>query len=223
MKKNWKKVLYIAAPVAWAAVLYLGGTGSLGTVLARTVTTVLQTMTQTVKTVQPDGSDGPASTEYTDTLIETIVTYEEVTEQTVPEEKPHQHSFSWEVETEATENTDAILVEKCSGCGQERKRMTGAGTAVYQFLDSVTDKIEKAKNDETVVVNTHIWTCFNQKVLDTLAERPDVNLEVHYCYQGVKYVLTIPAGADLEAIKREDGFYGFRYLDKVFGGQEEIQ
>lgn len=44
-KKNWKKVLYVAAPVLWFGLLYMGSENSLGTVLAKSVTTMTQTVT----------------------------------------------------------------------------------------------------------------------------------------------------------------------------------
>lgn len=44
-KKNLKKWLYVAAPILWCGVLYMGSNNSLGTVLAKSVTTVTQTMT----------------------------------------------------------------------------------------------------------------------------------------------------------------------------------
>lgn len=44
-KGKWKKLLYVAAPVLWCSVLYVGSNNSLGTVLAKSVTAVTQTLT----------------------------------------------------------------------------------------------------------------------------------------------------------------------------------
>ena len=133
-------------------------------------------------------------------------------------------------ETTATE--DAIYVNRCGNCGIVVGSRREPGTAAGKFQQEIQEKISSAVSaieagdngstgTKTVVIDTGIWTCFNQKVLDELAKHPNVSLEIHYSYKNVRYVLVIPAGADLEAIRREDGFYGFRYLDSIFGGYEE--
>ena len=143
-----------------------------------------------------------------------------------------EHSFSWVEEQEATATEDAIYVNRCGNCGIVIGSRREPGTAAGKFQQEIQEKISSAVSaieagdngsagTKTVVIDTGIWTCFNQKVLDELAKHPNVSLEIHYSYKNVRYVLVIPAGADLEAIRREDGFYGFRYLDSIFGGYEE--
>ncbi len=164
-----------------------------------------------------------------------------ITEKTVPVAEPEpvveavpacEHSFSWVEEQEATATEDAIYVNRCGNCGIVIGSRREPGTAAGKFQQEIQEKINSAVSaieagdngsagTKTVVIDTGIWTCFNQKVLDELAKHPNVSLEIHYSYKNVRYVLVIPAGADLEAIRREDGFYGFRYLDSIFGGYEE--
>ena len=158
-----------------------------------------------------------------------------ITEKTVPVAEPVpacEHSFSWVEEQEATATEDAIYVNRCGNCGIVIGSRREPGTAAGKFQQEIQEKISSAVSaieaggngsagTKTVVIDTGIWTCFNQKVLDELAKHPNVSLEIHYSYKNVRYVLVIPAGADLEAIRREDGFYGFRYLDSIFGGYEE--
>lgn len=158
-----------------------------------------------------------------------------ITEKTVPVAEPVpacEHSFSWVEEQEATATEDAIYVNRCSNCGIVIGSRREPGTAAGKFQQEIQEKISSAVSaieaggngsagTKTVVIDTGIWTCFNQKVLDELAKHPNVSLEIHYSYKNVRYVLVIPAGADLEAIRREDGFYGFRYLDSIFGGYQE--
>ena len=143
-----------------------------------------------------------------------------------------EHSFSWVEEQEATATEDAIYVNRCGNCGIVIGSRREPGTAAGKFQQEIQEKISSAVSaieagdngsagTKTVVIDTGIWTCFNQKVLDELAKHPNVSLEIHYSYKNVRYVLVIPAGADLEAIRREDGFYGFRYLDSIFGGYQE--
>lgn len=260
---NWKKVAYAVAPVLLAGGLYLSGSD----VLAKTVTTVIKTVTKgavvkkdtnsidncyrnggyTIETsIDESGYAHYYVYEKTVTEIATITEVPDdpvITEKTVPVAEPVpepvveavpacEHSFSWVEEQEATATEDAIYVNRCGNCGIVIGSRREPGTAAGKFQQEIQEKISSAVSaieaggngsagTKTVVIDTGIWTCFNQKVLDELAKHPNVSLEIHYSYKNVRYVLVIPAGADLEAIRREDGFYGFRYLDSIFGGYEE--
>lgn len=259
---NWKKVAYAVAPVLLAGGLYLSGSD----VLAKTVTTVIKTVTQgTVVEKDTNSIDNRYKTkgytieagidesgyahywvyEITETETATITEVPDdpiITEKTVPVAEPVpepvvevpacEHSFSWVEEQEATATEDAIYVNRCGNCGIVIGSRREPGTAAGKFQQEIQEKINSAVSaieagdngsagTKTVVIDTGIWICFNQKVLDELAKHPNVSLEIHYSYKNVRYVLVIPAGADLEAIRREDGFYGFRYLDSIFGGYQE--
>lgn len=86
-------------------------------------------------------------------------------------------------------------------------------------------KADEANGEEagtpTAVIKTDYFTCFTQDMLKQLAANPNVNYEIHYRYQGKRYVVVIPAGTDYSQLKDSNGYYGFRYLDSIFGGYEE--
>lgn len=86
-------------------------------------------------------------------------------------------------------------------------------------------KEDEANGEEagtpTAVIKTDYFTCFTQDMLKQLAANPNVNYEIHYRYQGKRYVVVIPAGTDYSQLKDSNGYYGFRYLDGIFGGYEE--
>lgn len=85
-----------------------------------------------------------------------------------------------------------------------------------------TDEINgEAAGTPTAVIKTDYFTCFTQEMLKQLASNPNVNYEIHYRYQGKRYVVVIPAGTDYSQLKDSNGYYGFRYLDSIFGGYEE--
>lgn len=73
----------------------------------------------------------------------------------------------------------------------------------------------------TAVIKTDYFTCFTQDMLKQLAANPNVNYEIHYRYKGKRYVVVIPAGTDYSKLQDSNGYYGFRYLDSIFGGYEE--
>lgn len=86
-------------------------------------------------------------------------------------------------------------------------------------------KADEANGEEagtpTAVIKTDYFTCFTQDMLKQLAANSNVNYEIHYRYQGKRYVVVIPAGTDYSQLKDSNGYYGFRYLDSIFGGYEE--
>lgn len=86
-------------------------------------------------------------------------------------------------------------------------------------------KEDEANGEEagtpTAVIKTDYFTCFTQGMLKQLAANSNVNYEIHYRYQGKRYVVVIPAGTDYSQLKDSNGYYGFRYLDSIFGGYEE--
>ena len=85
-----------------------------------------------------------------------------------------------------------------------------------------TDEVNgEAAGTPTAVIKTDYFTCFTQGMLKQLAANPNVNYEIHYRYQGKRYVVVIPAGTDYSQLKDSNGYYGFRYLDSIFGGYEE--
>ncbi len=68
-----------------------------------------------------------------------------------------------------------------------------------------------------MVINTKLWTSFNKTVFEAMKSRPDVTVTVNYKFEGNPYVLTIPAGTNVDLLMDENGFGGFRYIENVLG------
>ncbi|WP_147424631.1 hypothetical protein [Parablautia intestinalis] len=126
----------------------------------------------------------------------------------------HIHTFEYVRVQEATETQDAVIQLECY-CGEVDSVLTEAGSAAGFFIKNVIKKIENAPENGTVTVDTRLWTCYNQKVMDALQKRPDVTLVTNYCYEHEDYTVTIPAGYDVETLLDENGYCGFRYLSQV--------
>ena len=94
---------------------------------------------------------------------------------------------------------------------------------VADFISYIQNVIQKARDEETgkVIIKTDYFSCFTKDMLKLLEENSDLSYEFHYRYQGKRYVLVIPANADYSQLQDSNGYYGFRYLDSVFGGYEE--
>lgn len=93
---------------------------------------------------------------------------------------------------------------------------------VQEIKDGLT-AVSTANGSSVAVITTDYFTCFTKEMMELLAANPDVSYEIHYRYQGKRYVLVIPAGADLGSLQDSNGYYGFRYLDSIFGGYEEVK
>lgn len=136
----------------------------------------------------------------------------------VPQSSPitHTHDFQYVTVQEASETQDAVIHLQCA-CGEVAERFTAPGSAAGAFIKQVVGKIMDAPKDAVVTVDTRIWTCYNQAVIDALSQRPDVTLVTNYVYNHVDYSITIPSGYDVSTLLDENGYCGFRYLDQVLG------
>lgn len=128
------------------------------------------------------------------------------------------HVFDYVITQEPTADTDGVMSYQCIKCGDVIK--TYPVSALIAFMENAKQSILNAKEGETVTVSTELWTCFNREVIEAIAERTDVTVTVNYKYQNIYYTVTIPAGADVSQLLNEEGFCGFRYLDKIFNGSK---
>ena len=244
-----KKVLFYAAPVALAGFLYIGEATGIGEVLAKTVKTVIKTETKgkwirdisiSFYSVDDkfideyyDENDTPYYKRYeriTETEIQTEVQDDpqssDVSVKVVPTVDPEAEAARERARQEAIEKAReeaAVKVQKeaeqkTEDFAKEIAKMTEQAIQASAKTDEVNGE---AAGTPTAVIKTDYFTCFTQGMLKQLAANPNVNYEIHYRYQGKRYVVVIPAGTDYSQLKDSNGYYGFRYLDSIFGGYEE--
>lgn len=244
-----KKVLFYAAPVALAGFLYIGEATGIGEVLAKTVKTVIKTETKgkwirdisiSFYSVDDkfideyyDENDTPYYKLYeriTETEIQTEVPDDpqssDVSVKVVPTVDPEAEAARERARQEAIEKAReeaAVKVQKeaeqkTEDFAKEIAKMTEQAIQASAKTDEVNGE---AAGTPTAVIKTDYFTCFTQGMLKQLAANPNVNYEIHYRYQGKRYVVVIPAGTDYSQLKDSNGYYGFRYLDSIFGGYEE--
>ena len=244
-----KKVLFYAAPVALAGFLYLGEATGIGEVLAKTVTTVVKTLmkgdyigdTVTKGTLDDKyiyevqtGEDDTFLYKYYKKITETETQTEvpddprssDVSVKVVPTVDPEAEAARERARQEAIEKAReeaAVKVQKeaeqkTEDFAKEIAKMTEQAIQASAKTDEVNGE---AAGTPTAVIKTDYFTCFTQEMLKQLAANSNVNYEIHYRYQGKRYVVVIPAGTDYSQLKDSNGYYGFRYLDSIFGGYEE--
>lgn len=244
-----KKALFYAAPVALAGFLYIGEATGIGEVLAKTVTTVVKTLmkgdyigeTVTKGTLDDKyiyevqtGEDDTFLYKYYKKITETETQTEvpddprssDVSVKVVPTVDPEAEAARERARQEAIEKAReeaAVKVQKeaeqkTEDFAKEIAKMTEQAIQASAKTDEVNGE---AAGTPTAVIKTDYFTCFTQEMLKQLAANPNVNYEIHYRYQGKRYVVVIPAGTDYSQLKDSNGYYGFRYLDSIFGGYEE--
>lgn len=161
----------------------------------------------------------PAKTEQKDNQQKNANVVQEDTEQQAVSEAAapttHEHSFSWVVTVEPTENSDGLSEYICS-CGLKdgSQPISAASAGVKQIVDS----IRNAAEGEKIVLHQDTIFCYTAKIMKELLKRPDVSIQTIYTDKdGVTRSFTIPAG---EAPTDGELFYGFTYLGNLYGWDE---
>lgn len=128
------------------------------------------------------------------------------------------HVWELYVAEEATEDMDALMVEKCTNCGQVRAYVRSAGSAFTVFCTNVIEQVEKAVPGATITIDTELWGSFPKKVMEAIAARRDITIELTYRLEGRDYRIVIPAEANVPTDVPYAGFDG--YLAGLYGKTE---
>jgi hypothetical protein len=150
-------------------------------------------------------------------LSPVLITWTRVTPGIVVDTPAHVHVYEWDT-INATADQDGEMRYQCRICGDIQTRVPI--TAYYIFNKETTEKIRKAKQGATVKIETSRWISFHKMVMEALAERPDVTLEVSFLdegHKGMRKSFTIPAGTDVTYLVDDKGFAGFIFLTNKFG------
>ncbi len=126
----------------------------------------------------------------------------------------HTHNFKWEITLEPTETTDG-RAEYCCECGhvEQVQPISFFGAIIKRILGS----IEEAPQNGTVLVENKFLRCLPDEVIEALQKRSDVNLEVKFTEQEIKYHFLIPAGT---APTEGEEWYGYFYLGGRYGWKQ---
>ncbi len=83
------------------------------------------------------------------------------------------------------------------------------------FLDKLDEQIEEAESGSTIVMEEGI-SALSNGTMKQLLEKGDVDLRMEFTYEGVDYVIVIPAGT---ALDNDIPWYGPLYLAQHFGNR----
>lgn len=168
---------------------------------------------QIIKTDIVTETEVPDDPQSSDVSVKVVPTVDPEAEKAEAEKRRQEAAVK--VQKEAEQKTEDFI--------NEISKITEQAIQAAMKSASGTDNAAgtSAAQTSTAVIKTDYFTCFTQEMLKQLAANPNVNYEIHYRYQGKRYVVVIPAGTDYRQLKDSNGYYGFRYLDSIFGGYEE--
>lgn len=169
-------------------------------------------ITKTETEIQTEVPDDSQSSDVSVKVVPTVDPEAEAAQERARQEaiEKAREEAAVKVQKEAEQKTEDFAKEIAKMTDQAIQASAKAGEANGE-----------AAGTPTAVIKTDYFTCFTQEMLKQLAANPNVNYEIHYRYQGKRYVVVIPAGTDYSQLKDSNGYYGFRYLDSIFGGYEE--
>ncbi|WP_026651615.1 hypothetical protein [Butyrivibrio proteoclasticus] len=85
-----------------------------------------------------------------------------------------------------------------------------------QYKRAFIDTIKNAPENALVRLETSVSYCIDKEMMEALASRPDVELNVIFPVANEKVSVTVPAGYDVMSLLDENGYCGFLYLNSVF-------
>ena len=136
----------------------------------------------------------------------------------------HVHHYRWIAKRNESESADGTINYMCEEC--DKVWYFRPYPAYYCFQGDIARQIEVAPKDFTLKVKTSLFINFNKQVMEALAKRPDVSLQVSFLrkeYTGDRLSFTIPAGEDTMSLLDENGYAGFIYLGNKYGMTLEVK
>ena len=85
-----------------------------------------------------------------------------------------------------------------------------------QYKEAVTSTIQNVGAGGNLVIETNEVSCFDAAMIETLASRNDISVNVVFKYNGQKMLVVIPAGYNVKDLLDENGYCGFlRLADRL--------
>ncbi len=89
-----------------------------------------------------------------------------------------------------------------------------------QFKNAIIENVAAAPASGAFNIETDRVSCFDSKMIQAFAARPDIDVNVVFTYGGKKLKVVIPAGYDVSKLLDENGYCGFLRLLALLGGTE---
>ena len=86
-----------------------------------------------------------------------------------------------------------------------------------QYKEAVENTIKSVGAGGNLVLETSVVSCFDTAMIETLASRNDISVDVVFMHNGQKMLVRIPAGYDVKTLLDENGYCGFLRLADMLG------
>jgi archaellum component FlaD/FlaE len=130
----------------------------------------------------------------------------------------HVHHYRWIAKMNESESADGTINYMCEEC--DKVWYFRPYPAYHCFQGDIARQIEVAPENFTIKVKTSLFYSFDKRVMQALADRPDVSLYVSFLrneYIGDRLSFVIPAGEDTMSLLDENGYAGFIFLGNKYG------
>ena len=98
-------------------------------------------------------------------------------------------------------------------------KVSAGNLTAIEYKNAFIKTVTEAPQDATVILETAMCSCLDKAMVDALATRPDVSVQIVFPKDKTgteNYSVTIPAGYDVSSLVDENGYCGFMYLNSIF-------
>ena len=99
-------------------------------------------------------------------------------------------------------------------------KVPAGNLTAIEYKNAFIKTVTEAPQDATVILETAMCSCLDKAMVDALATRPDVSVQIVFPKDKTgteNYSVTIPAGYDVNSLVDANGYCGFMYLNSLFG------
>ena len=99
-------------------------------------------------------------------------------------------------------------------------KVPAGNLTAIEYKNAFIKTVTEAPKDATVILETAMCSCLDKAMVDALATRPDVSVQIVFPKDKTgaeSYSVTIPAGYDVNSLVDANGYCGFMYLNSLFG------
>lgn len=99
-------------------------------------------------------------------------------------------------------------------------KVPAGNLTAIEYKNAFIKTVTEAPKDATVILETAMCSCLDKAMVDALATRPDVSVQIVFPKDKTgaeSYSVTIPAGYDVNSLVDANGYCGFMYLNSIFG------
>ena len=121
----------------------------------------------------------------------------------------------------ATANVGGTPISAISGeKAAKTVSLSMSSVTPVQYKNTIIDNVTSAPANGAFNIVTDTVACFDAKMIEAIAARPDIDVNVVFTYGGKKIKVVIPAGYDVKSLLDANGYCGFLRLLLLLGGTQ---